>query len=134
MPLHWIARNSSDGGFTKSSNSRNQSLVDLRKSGVSAVGYTSAGDELKRFSDMKRHTALNVLLMESSGRETGEEENSNSRNLRKNSGTNDSIISNITSESEKIEQRSSDGSITNTKGKFGKKLMMFIAPKMKKNH
>ena len=46
---------------------RSQSFLDLRKSGMTSVGTASTSEELRQFSDMKRHTALNLLLMESTG-------------------------------------------------------------------
>lgn len=130
MPLNWLARNSSDSSFNlKNSKFTNQSLLDIRKAGVSAdIRYSSASDELRRFSDMKRHTALNLILLESSGWEVEDEDKTTIMHTRISVGNESSTAS----DTERIDQKS-DGSSTKTKVNLAKKILKFIAPKIKSN-
>jgi hypothetical protein len=129
LPLHWIARESTDGNFglksTKFTN--HQSLLDIRKSGVSSdKNHPHTSVELERFSDFKRQSALNLLLLESSGWDTGDAEEKQVLNVRSSVG-NESVL---TSELDLVEEiPSSDGSSPMSKEKFGKKLLKFITPK-----
>lgn len=127
LPLHWIVRDGSETNFSITSNKfTNQSLLDIRKSGVASdIGHSHTSVELKRFSDLKRHTALNLLLLESSGWEIeGDRDQKSGINNRS------SIGLESTSEPEFVDEKSSsDGSLPNSKGKFAKKLLKFIKSK-----
>jgi hypothetical protein len=104
----------------------NQSLLDIRKSGVAldtSVSPTSV--ELKRFSDLKRTTALNVLLLESSGFEIeSDEDQKPGLNIR-------NSIESVGSVPEE-ENASSDGSSLKSK-RFANKLLKFISPRLSKS-
>lgn len=130
LPLHWIARDSTESSFGIKSTkfTHHQSLLDIRKSGVSSgKNHPHTSVELKRFSDLKRRSALNILLLESSGWDIeNDEDEKHVLNIRSSVGNESSL----TSESELVEEKSlSDRSSPTSKGKFGKKLLKFIKPK-----